>query len=67
MVILIIKTLKIEKIFSFGIAQKNCNKKANFNIASKTNPIYCKDHKKKNMIHTTNKRCKEKNCNTIKF
>jgi hypothetical protein len=25
--------------------EKNCNKKANFNIASKTNPIYCNQHK----------------------
>lgn len=44
--------------------ENDCNKKANFNIASKSNPIYCNEHKKKNMIHTRNKRCKEEHCNT---
>ena len=27
--------------------EKECNKKANFNLASKINPLYCNEHKKK--------------------
>lgn len=44
--------------------EKNCNKKANFNLPLKTDPLYCNEHKKKNMIHTKNKRCIEQHCNT---
>jgi len=43
----------------------NCKTSATFNILSETKAIYCKKHKKDNMINIKSKRCKEKGCMII--
>ena len=42
--------------------EPNCTKRPNFNLQTETKGIYCKYHKKDNMIDVINKRCLEPNC-----
>jgi hypothetical protein len=51
-------------IISKKCKENSCNKKPHFNYKNEKIPIYCNDHKKKNMINIINKKCIEKNCNT---
>ena len=41
---------------------KNCMKRASFNILCETNALYCSNHKKENMINIKSKRCTEDCC-----
>lgn len=42
----------------------NCNKRASYNYEGEKKYMYCKEHKKENMINIAEKRiCKEFNCN----
>ena len=43
---------------------KNCIKIAIFNLPNETKWLYCKEHKKENMIDIKNKSCTEPDCKT---
>lgn len=43
----------------------NCNKQANFNIKTESNPIYCNQHKKDDMKNIRSKKCLENNCGKV--
>ena len=42
---------------------ERCNKHPNYNLPTKTKPLYCKEHKLDNMIDIKNKRCIYDHCN----
>jgi len=42
--------------------EKDCNKRATFNYENVKTAIYCKSHKKENMIDKIHKKCIEKDC-----
>ena len=42
----------------------NCNKQPSFNYLNETKALYCKEHKKDNMVDIKSKRCNGPNCNT---
>ena len=44
---------------------KNCPKRPSYNIPSNKKPLYCKDHKRDNMINVKHKKCIHKNCPLI--
>ena len=39
--------------------ENNCNKQPNYNLQNEKYGIYCKEHKKENMIDIKNKKCIE--------
>lgn len=43
---------------------ENCNIRPCYNFEDETSPIYCKSHKKENMIDVKSKKCLEENCTT---
>ncbi len=42
--------------------EENCNVRAHFNLDNEKIPLYCKIHKKENMIDIVSRRCLENNC-----
>jgi hypothetical protein len=45
--------------------EDNCTKYPSFNISSEKKGLYCKEHKKENMVDVTHKRCIQDNCNKL--